>query len=831
VNKRRILYSITIILLLIATISGWFVTVYVGNKARQEIVGESQTSVSNLSSHVSSTLNNIEGAAKFVAGSIRIGPALISKRDQDIEDANSALDRYNFALHATVSYLMDAGGMTVASSNRKDPDSFVGKSYRFRPYFQEAAKGKAGRYFALGITSGKRGFYTSYPVQNSLGNVLGVVAVKKELDEIEVFFSKYPFCFLVNPDGIIFLSSTPSMVLKSLWPLDKAVLEKLIASQQFGNKFSEAVFKKEIADGAEVTLEGQKYFVSRKVIDTDGWSIVLLTPTDRIMSYGWISILATISLCLLIIVFSAIIYVRNRAKEVIRQSEESRRLLLDTIGDGIIGVDARGQVTFVNPAALRMLLFSLDEMSGKSLHSLIHHSHADGSNYPLEDCPMYASYTQAVDSFVTDELIWRKDGSNFPVEYSSIPTTKDGKVVGAVVTFKDITERKWLEEEKTRNQLMTEQFAKQMEIIARIGRVVGSTLDINQVYERVAAEAAKLIPYDRLLVNLKKNNDNEFVVVYASGADNPRRRLADTYPSQGSATGIVMSTRTGILIQPDDAEEIKDLYPNLYETFKTGLRSTMSVPLISMDEVIGSMNFRSKILKAYTEQDLLLAERIGTQIAGAIANAQLYKDLKETEKSLYESEKHYHDLFSKANEGLLILALDGQLSEVNQAFAEMHGYTVDELKRMDIRVLDVLKERSLEEGRNEILLRIQAGEVVRFEVEHYHKDGHAFPLTVTSSMIQLRGQNYYLAFHQDITNRRLAQEALEEEHRRLQQSLDEIRTLRGIVPICAYCKKIRDDEGYWNQVEKYVSDHTEAKFSHGICPACLEREMKDVKSS
>jgi PAS domain S-box-containing protein len=79
--------------------------------------------------------------------------------------------------------------------------------------------------------------------------------------------------------------------------------------------------------------------------------------------------------------------------------------------------------------------------------------------------------------------------------------------------------------------------------------------------------------------------------------------------------------------------------------------------------------------------------------------------------------------------------------------------------------------------------------------------------------------------------RRQAETALKEEHRRLQKALDEVKTLRGIVPICAYCKKIRDDEGYWNQVEKYVSDHTDAKFSHGICPACLEREMKAIEAS
>ena len=75
------------------------------------------------------------------------------------------------------------------------------------------------------------------------------------------------------------------------------------------------------------------------------------------------------------------------------------------------------------------------------------------------------------------------------------------------------------------------------------------------------------------------------------------------------------------------------------------------------------------------------------------------------------------------------------------------------------------------------------------------------------------------------------EKALDEERRSLQRALDEVRTLRGIVPICAHCKKIRDDQGFWNQVEQYVSQHTEAKFSHGICPTRFEREMKAVETS
>jgi diguanylate cyclase (GGDEF)-like protein/PAS domain S-box-containing protein len=445
-NKRRFIYSLPIILLLIVAFAGCLATAYLGNKARQEIIGESQASVLILSIYVTSTFTHIEGAVQSLAGSPWIAPALMSKKDQDIEHANSVLDRYNAALKASVSYLMDADGMTVASSNRKDPDSFVGKSYRFRPYFQEAAKGQPGRYVALGITSGKRGFYASYPVRNHQGKVLGVVTMKEDIDEVEPFFSRYPFCFLISRDGIIFLSSTPTMALKSLWPLDTAVRETLLASKQFGNNVSEAIFKKEIADGEEVTLNGKDYFVSRKVIDSDGWSIVLLTPTDSIMHYKLIGILATISVGLLIMVFSGVIYATDRSKEAFRQSEESKRLLLHAAGDGIFGVNATGQLTFINPAALRMLGYAEEEMLGQRVHGLIHHTHADGSNYPVEDCPMYASYTRAADSHVTNEILWRKDGSSFPVEYSSTSMAKDGKVTGAVVTFQDITERKQSEE-------------------------------------------------------------------------------------------------------------------------------------------------------------------------------------------------------------------------------------------------------------------------------------------------------------------------------------------------------------------------------------------------
>ncbi|MBW2707143.1 MAG: transporter substrate-binding domain-containing protein, partial [Deltaproteobacteria bacterium] len=125
-------------------------------------------------------------------------------------------------------------------------------------------------------------------------------------------------------------------------------------------------------------------------------------------------------------------------QEQLKVAEERSRLLLDSVGEGIFGVDLEGKVAFTNPAANRILGYESDELIGQDVHQKIHHSHADGSRYPKEECPMYLSHVDGTDHHVTDEVLWRKDGTPFPVEYTSMPIKKDGRVVGAVVTFMDI---------------------------------------------------------------------------------------------------------------------------------------------------------------------------------------------------------------------------------------------------------------------------------------------------------------------------------------------------------------------------------------------------------
>ncbi|HMP84134.1 MAG TPA: response regulator, partial [Verrucomicrobiota bacterium] len=130
-----------------------------------------------------------------------------------------------------------------------------------------------------------------------------------------------------------------------------------------------------------------------------------------------------------------------------RQAEERNRLILESSAEGIFGTDTEGRITFVNSAACKMLGFAPEELIGQPSHATFHHHRPDGSDYPKESCPMYAAYKHGKASRIDDEFLWRKDGTGVPVEYGATPILKDGAIVGAVVSFTDITLRKQQERE------------------------------------------------------------------------------------------------------------------------------------------------------------------------------------------------------------------------------------------------------------------------------------------------------------------------------------------------------------------------------------------------
>ncbi len=164
------------------------------------------------------------------------------------------------------------------------------------------------------------------------------------------------------------------------------------------------------------------------------------------------------------------------------------------------------------------------------------------------------------------------------------------------------------------------------------------------MYERFAAETQKLIRFDSITVNLYDPHEHSMYVGYVSGVDIDGRRQGDSLPLEGTLSEAVMRTRTAHLIPPKDIDEETRGFPKLAVIFKAGLRSIICVPLVYRDEAIGALHIRSKEPNAYSERDLHLAERIGIQIAGAIASAVLYNQRRQAEEALRESKRRFEGM-------------------------------------------------------------------------------------------------------------------------------------------------------------------------------------------
>ncbi|OEU51122.1 MAG: hypothetical protein BA871_12485 [Desulfuromonadales bacterium C00003096] len=155
------------------------------------------------------------------------------------------------------------------------------------------------------------------------------------------------------------------------------------------------------------------------------------------------------------------IHDRDEIEEALRESEEKFKLLLNSTAEAIYGLDTEGKCTFCNPACIEMLGYErMSDLLGKNMHDLIHHHRLDGTEYPEEECKIYKAFRRDEGVHVDDEVLRRADGSSFVAEYWSYPMRKKNEVIGSVVTFLDITERKWAEEALRENDRIKTEFVK-----------------------------------------------------------------------------------------------------------------------------------------------------------------------------------------------------------------------------------------------------------------------------------------------------------------------------------------------------------------------------------
>ena len=184
------------------------------------------------------------------------------------------------------------------------------------------------------------------------------------------------------------------------------------------------------------------------------------------------------------------------ADDELARIKRQNELILEAAGEGIYGIGADGLATFVNPASVAMTGWTPGDIIGQPIHEMHHHTRPDGSPYPREECPIYAAFLDGRVHHCENEVFWRKDGSSFPVEYTSTPIVENGKLAGAVVVFKDITERKQAEQELQQAYAEVEQMKVRLEaenvylqeeikVERNIAGIVGQSHAVQQVLHQI----------------------------------------------------------------------------------------------------------------------------------------------------------------------------------------------------------------------------------------------------------------------------------------------------------------------------------------------------------
>lgn len=211
------------------------------------------------------------------------------------------------------------------------------------------------------------------------------------------------------------------------------------------------------------------------------------TLRDALQRY-WATLLgAAVTLLVMVVLTLWVLRLNRRLKRAKARLEQRNELILNSVAEGIYGVDLDGRTTFVNAPMERLTGWCADELIGQNQHELLHHTKPDGSSHPAHECPVYATFRDNVPRYVDDDVFWRKDGRSFPVEYSSNPIRDErGATVGSVVVFRDMTERKEGAEKIRQHQAELAHVAR----LSTLGEMAsGIAHELNQPLTAISANA------------------------------------------------------------------------------------------------------------------------------------------------------------------------------------------------------------------------------------------------------------------------------------------------------------------------------------------------------
>ncbi|MEK7323028.1 MAG: PAS domain S-box protein [Pseudomonadota bacterium] len=390
---------------------------------------------------------------------------------------------------------------------------------------------------------------------------------------------------------------------------------------------------------------------------------------------------------------------RKRAEVDKSRLTNHLRLLLDATDEGIYGVDLQGRCTFINRAAARLIGYTPVNVLGKNMHDLIHHTHDGGGDYAAWDCPICEVMRSGLGSRVNDEVFWRRDGRSFPVEYSTYPIRENGNITGAVVIFSDISRRREAEVELRKHATAVEQSTTAVMIT-----------DVNGNIDYV----------------------------------NPRFSQISGYSAQE-----VMGRNRGVL-RPDDASAQQ------YE--------------VDQQDLWNHGEWRGEIQNKKKNGDPYWVRQVISAVRNREGRVTHYLILEEdiTEWKHVEAERNEAEnmvwrlgrILDQSFDEIYVIGADDLLFvQVNRGAINNLGYTLGDLEQMT--PLDLLPDYDMAGFLAELApLRTAAVDHLILETEHRRKDGTVYPIELRIQYSKLEEAPLFVVIAQDITARKLAEEAL-----------------------------------------------------------------------
>ena len=323
---------------------------------------------------------------------------------------------------------------------------------------------------------------------------------------------------------------------------------------------------------------------------------------------------------------------RVQAEDILLNSDELNRLILDSASEAICGCDSEGICLFSNPSAARMLGYDHPgELLGKNMHALEHHTRKDGTPYPIEECPIYIGFQKNENVHRDDEVYWRKDGTSFPVEFWSHIVIQEGKTLGAVITFIDITERKQAEAALRKSE-------EQNRSLLRINNAIITNLTQQALLHSISEALHPLISFDRCAITLYQPERDSFRFLAVEG-----ELLSDYFQTglelnRSETCGSWVFDHQRPLVRGDLGKEQQ--YPNERRLAAEGIQSMCVVPLALQGKCIGLLSVISQQLDRYSDEDAVFLQEVANQVALAVQNMQSYQEIDDL-KARLEKENVY----------------------------------------------------------------------------------------------------------------------------------------------------------------------------------------------